>query len=73
MIMNKEIHARDINGTNRCYGIGETRQQAIKSCIEAAKAYLIERPDIDRLYLYDGILNKPIYDAAKYQIWEATR
>ena len=71
--MNKEIIANDHNGVSRCYGIGKTRQEAIRKCIESAKEYLITRPDIKSLFLYDGNTGKPIYDAAKYQIWEVTK
>jgi hypothetical protein len=67
--MNKQIEGLDANGTRRVYGIGETRQQALNNCIDAAHKYLKERPDISALYLVDDN-GKPVFDAATYSQWE---
>ena len=73
--MNYQIEGIDSNGIRRVYGIGETRQQALINCIQAANEYLNKdnpRLDIDCLFLAD-IDGKPIFDAATYSQWEIRR
>ena len=67
--MNREIIAKDSDGVPRCYGLGHTHQEAMQQCTKAAIAYLAERPDIDKLYLFNGESDKPIIDAARYEQW----
>ena len=47
-------------------------QTAMSNCIAAATEYLKQRKDISKLYLYYGKSDKPVYDAARHEIWEVT-
>ena len=61
--MNHEVIAKDANGVNRCYGIGQTEHEALRECKIACLQYFTDRPDIRRLYLYCGDSERPFIDA----------
>ena len=57
--MTSYVIARDSSGVQRCRGWGWSPEQAINQCRQAARDYIIGRPDIKALYLVDD-QGKPI-------------
>ena len=70
--MNKQINGIDKNSVARVYGIGKTRDEALRNCVKAGTEYLLDRRDIDALYLVDDT-GEPVFYAGLGVQWQVRR